>query len=314
MRKEKAKQEKIAREQAEKYLRKHNAGGINDLWYKKLRELKARKKAGARVAWTKKENGSGDDGGVPEEEDVGLEVEMLPEHLVKALKAKYETENAEEALNKALKEEEEGKGTILSEVMADLDAEEENSDIVERTDGDEKKADEQDEAAVTEANEEEPVADDDESSGEAEKKIDESPIKNDNEMTESEHVNETPVEEEPVEEVRSKIEQLSIEDPQSNSFQEKKGVDSKESVEEETNDKPATEKTTEPKEQTEQIKLFYNVQNQNFFTGDSGTVSEDVVDLSDPNQRGKLDEEQATQMKEQLIALQDQIKDLLASC
>ena len=139
LRKQKVKQEKKAREQAAENLRKHNAGGINDLWYKKLRELKARKRAGY-VAW-KKQNGTGEVEGEEDgqEEDMGLEVGMLPEHLVKALKAKYETENAEEALSKALKEEEEGRGSILSEVMADLEEENdkeesEEADVAEEVD------------------------------------------------------------------------------------------------------------------------------------------------------------------------------------
>ncbi|KAL7516334.1 hypothetical protein ACHAWX_001363 [Stephanocyclus meneghinianus] len=131
-RKLKSQREKAAREEAEMYLRKHNAGGLEDLLYRKLRELKARKRAGGKASWKKKRDGGGSEEGnekAEEEEDEDtMAVEMLPEHLVKALKAKYETENATEALNRALKEEEEGRGTYLTDVMASLDEEEAQGD------------------------------------------------------------------------------------------------------------------------------------------------------------------------------------------
>ncbi|KAL3779548.1 hypothetical protein ACHAWO_004937 [Cyclotella atomus] len=349
LRKQKVKQEKKAREQAAENLRKHNAGGINDLWYKKLRELKARKRAGY-VAW-KKQNGTGEVEGEEDgqEEDMGLEVGMLPEHLVKALKAKYETENAEEALSKALKEEEEGRGSILSEVMADLEEENdkeesEEADVAEEVD-DEKKPDEavdetaevastdnvqdideseekiEDSKDSLELQSEQPTASD-ETNTETEPMAEEGePKPADEEPTEEAPADDKPTEEEPVEQVRSKIEKLSIEDAQS--FEEKKesdgaSYDAKESEAAETtaelestgiSEQPA-EATIDETHQTN-LRLFYNVHTNQFFT-DTQNTSEDVIDLSGADQRAKLENEQNAQLKEQLVVLQDQIKDLLA--
>ena len=361
IRKQKAKQEKAAREEAEKSLRKHNAGGINDLWYKKLRELKARKKAGARSAWKKKDKADGDhedEGDKYDEEDVGLEVDMLPDHLVKALKAKYETENAEEALSKALVEEEEGRGSILSEVMADWDANEEDKaaehiDNVSTGVGEEvketdcgvdeevKKTDIEDDTPDTQH---EDIVDNKEQI-EIPAPIEENEPKNANALTESKEstpeiealsVDEPeegptggkPVEElkdeEPVEEVRTKIEQLSIDDIESKSFDEEKKTESlpestdteQEQVELEDaeSNPPIIDETKDVTSITiQQPKLLYNVHDKYFSTYDNTAKAEEFINLLDTNQRGALDEEQTIEIKEQLVALQDQIKDLMAN-
>ncbi|KAL3784090.1 hypothetical protein HJC23_012279 [Cyclotella cryptica] len=270
-RKLKSQREKAAREEAEMYLRKHNAGGLEDLLYRKLRELKARKRAGARASWKKKSDGASNEEGsekAEEEDEDTMAVEMLPEHLVKALKAKYETENATEALNRALKEEEEGRGTYLSDVMASLDeegaaddnaaeAEADVDDATDEVDGDEKKKDDEDlvtsgervahesvaeELVPTDAANEETVVDnndpvteladsatnlDDQEEPEETAPTSEpdsvalpTEPKGSEEVTEEEPIPEkleVPVEtgsanDEPVEEVRSKIEHLSIGD------------------------------------------------------------------------------------------------------
>lgn len=337
LRKQKLKQEKAAREAAEKYLRKHNAGGINDLWYKKLRELKARKKAGGSVAWKKKEKTTEDgEEEVQDDEDVGLEVGMLPDHLVKALKAKYETENAEEALDKALKDEEEGKGTILSEVMADIDvddnATETKSDI---SDGDEKKTEEDDGA-----NEEIPASVDGQAiDGENEAstadctadKVDkgedtteEKSVYLPSDEPDIEIQNNAKLDSAPtdvsidvdtvgkdgsVEEVRTKIEQLSIEDVQVTVETDKVAAKGDVSNGETKNLNPveatAANSTGTPN-------LFYNTQSAHLSTC-KDSDSQYLVDLLNASERATLDEEQNAKVKAQLIILQDQIKDLLAS-
>ena len=354
IRKQKVKQEKAAREAAEKYLRKHNAGGINDLWYKKLRELKARKKAGGNVAWKKKERTTEDgEEEVQDDEDVGLEVGMLPDHLVKALKAKYETENAEEALSKALKDEEEGKGTILSEVMADMDVEENATDAKDEVvDGDEKKleddavvvdeevpADSVDGQANDKINEAATAADntdevniDEETTAEKEPEVvtSDEPDTETQTTTGEENIEhsapsdviaeaESDEKEEPVEEVRSKIEHLSIEDTQSKEETDEivKEGDAKTDENSPTLDdaeKPSTAETPEMRDdqQLHKTNLFYNTKSKYLFTG-TDAASEEIVDLLDASQRAKLNEEQNTEVKEQLIALQDQIGNLLAS-
>jgi hypothetical protein len=336
LRKQKANQEKKAREQAAENLRKHNAGGINDLWYKKLRELKARKRAGY-VAWKKKDGtnaAEGEEGDGQEEEDVGLEVGMLPDHLVKALKAKYETENAEEALSKALKEEEEGRGSILSEVMADLDQENVNEESDEVMVAQEVEVEQKPEESANDnvQDTDEPVTKIEDSQDSSEIQPEQPTVSDETAETEPvttedslKLVDDEPTDKEPVEQVRTKIEQLSIEDAQS--FEEKKesggaSDDAKESEAEATIGEMESTETSEQLDeatiddanrmvQQTNARLFYNVHTKQLFT-DTQNTSEDVIDVSDADQRAKLEDEQNAQLKEQLVALQDQIKDLLA--
>ena len=299
-RKQKAKQDKAAREEAEKYLRKHNAGGINDMWYQKLRALKARKKAGARSAWRGKEKNDDESEGEDKEEEeaIGLEVEMLPEDLVSALKAKYETENAEEALDKALKEEEEGKGTILSEVMANLDAAEQDNS---RDALDDEQLENEEDAVISD---EVPVIDTiheenfQTMNDQPEDELDECQT---NLSTEETFEQLLPTDDEPIEEVRTKIERLSIDD---NGDEEMvKGVNA---------DSISKEDSSTPTETKEQTKLFYNINTKQFFTSvDSIDASNDLIDLLDPNERNKLDERQSAHVKTQLLSLQSNITCLL---
>ena len=328
LRKQKAKQEKAAREEAEKSLRKHNAGGINDLWYKKLRELKARKR-GARSAWKKKDKAGGDsedERDKEDEEDVGLEVDMLPDHLVKALKEKYETENAEEALGKALAEEEEGKGTILSEVMADLDAIEEDK-TVEHIDGVSTGVDEGVKKTDTDTEEIELPAPIDENkphnaSNESTPEIEVLSVEEPDEVPTGGKPVDEPTDEEPVEEVRTKIEQLSIDDVKSKSFDEEKKSESlletadTEQIKSDDvgNNPPIIDETKNVTIDTiQQPKLIYNAQDKYFSTYDNTAEAEEIINLLDANQRSSLAEEQTIEIKEQLVALQDQIKDLMAN-
>jgi hypothetical protein len=259
------------------------------------------------------------EGEMQEEEDVGLEVEMLPEHLVKALKAKYETENAQEALSKALKDEEEGKGTILSEVMADLDADDEddaNDSAVTAAAALENTADEhisdtdveaQDDVENSTNDNNEPKEQTKEPSPSIELETAESSPESKGTGNEIEAIaDDIATEEEPVEEVRTKIEQLSIDDVdvESKSFEEKK----------ETDDSLAVADESVNDETTQQAKLFYNMNSHQFFTSnDNVQASEEIIDLLDLNQRTKLNVDQTQKVKEGLIALQDQIASLIAS-
>ncbi|KAL7463615.1 hypothetical protein ACHAXS_003976 [Conticribra weissflogii] len=126
IRKLKSKKDQQLREEAKQYLRKPKHAGMNDLLYRKLRDLKRRQEERERRKWERKavgrEDGEGGDGdGGNGNDDVDEQghldtLEMLPEHLVSALKAKYETTNAVEALDRALKDDgdkdEDGKGFL----------------------------------------------------------------------------------------------------------------------------------------------------------------------------------------------------------
>lgn len=69
------------------------------------------------------ENGSDDD-----EEVINNAVEMLPDHVVEALKEKYKTDSIVEALSKALKEEEKGAlSTVMMSAVSKKDEEDSNS-------------------------------------------------------------------------------------------------------------------------------------------------------------------------------------------
>jgi hypothetical protein len=312
LRKDAEKRQQAARKDAEMYLRKHNAGGLDEFWLKKLRELKARKKrAGGVAGWKKKE--ANDDGTeLEEEEEDGLEVEMLPDHLVKALKAKYETENAKEALDRALEEEKEGKATVLSDAMASFEEE----------DGDEENP------AGEVANEE--------SGDNSDAQVLES-------AEQSEHADDK--EEEPVEEVRSKIEQLSIEDAESTpvEVQEAEDDNSNRLVNEQSGGDAAV--ATEESQITDdtaenETKILYNTQSEQFIsitdgkvqskvllqylnqqnlmnareTIDSATTSEsnEFIDLADPRQREKLGAEQKAHAKERILAMKEELQKLIA--
>lgn len=113
---------------------------MNDLLYRKLRDLKRKQAERERRKWEKKavgkDDGEGGDGGngndeVDEQGHLDT-LEMLPEHLVSALKAKYETTNAVEALDRALKDDddkdEEGKG-FLDRALAQAAEEAANADV-----------------------------------------------------------------------------------------------------------------------------------------------------------------------------------------
>jgi hypothetical protein len=308
------------------YLRKHNAGGLDEFWLKKLRELKARKKrAGGVAGWKKKE--ANDDGTeLEEEEEDGLEVEMLPDHLVKALKAKYETENAKEALDRALEEEKEGKATVLSDVMASFEEE----------DGDEKTS--EDEDAGEKVEEENPAGEvaNEESGDNSDAQVLES-------AEQSEYADDK--EEEPVEEVRSKIEQLSIEDAESTpvEVQEAEDDNSNRLVNEQSGGDAAV--ATEESQITDdaaenETKILYNTQSEQFIsitdgkvqskvllqylnqqnlmnareTTDSTTTSEsnEFIDLADLQQREKLDAEQKAHAKERILSMKEELQKLIA--
>ena len=326
LRKDAEKRQQAARKDAEMYLRKHNAGGLDEFWLKKLRELKARKKrAGGVAGWKKKE--ANDDGTeLEEEEEDGLEVEMLPDHLVKALKAKYETENAKEALDRALEEEKEGKATVLSDVMASFEEE----------DGDEKTS--EDEDAGEKVEEENPAGEvaNEESGDNSDAQVLES-------AEQSEHADDK--EEEPVEEVRSKIEQLSIEDAESTpvEVQEAEDDNSNRLVNEQSGGDAAV--ATEESQITDdtaenETKILYNTQSEQFIsitdgkvqskvllqylnqqnlmnareTTDSTTTSEsnEFIDLADPRQREKLGAEQKAHAKERILAMKEELQKLIA--
>ncbi|KAL7544353.1 hypothetical protein ACHAWF_007740 [Thalassiosira exigua] len=149
-RKEKSLKEKSALLDAQKNLRgggTYAAGSdMGSLYRQLMREQREKKREAERNlrVYRAKYAGKGgrkdDDGGkepegeqgTAEEEEEDAEesihqeaVEMLPEHIVAALKAKYETEDAARALSKALKEEaegEEGAGGLAK--LMDVEAEE----------------------------------------------------------------------------------------------------------------------------------------------------------------------------------------------
>ena len=151
----KAQQEKQSRLEAKIALHSNNYGGEDDLnsilLNKKLIEEQREKKREAQRnlrEWRRKHHdgiggggssksktdvaiamGARSGGGADEEEEEESDearmnrdaLEMLPEHVVRTLKAKYETSNAELALEKALQEEERmhgyGKGRALAKLM-----------------------------------------------------------------------------------------------------------------------------------------------------------------------------------------------------
>mmetsp|Transcript_13246 Transcript_13246/g.28004 ORF Transcript_13246/g.28004 Transcript_13246/m.28004 type:complete len:630 (+) Transcript_13246:381-2270(+) len=137
IRKLKSKKDQQLREEAKQYLRKPKHAGMNDLLYRKLRDLKRKQAERERRKWEKKSVGKDDGDGGNANDEVDEQghldtLEMLPEHLVSALKAKYETTNAVEALDRALKDDddkdEEGKG-FLDRALAQAAEEAANADV-----------------------------------------------------------------------------------------------------------------------------------------------------------------------------------------
>ncbi|EED91003.1 predicted protein [Thalassiosira pseudonana CCMP1335] len=247
IRKQKTIHEKKLRVEAEQYLRQHKAGGLNDLFYRKLRDLKRRKEERERKSLAG--YGSGGAKTAVDDDEGHLDtLEMLPDHVVSALKAKYETENAVEALDKALKEEEEGKGTYLADVMAKLDAAEskEEEDAITAT--------------VAEAETLEEVA-------EKEPNVDVAMDTPGETVTNGPPSDATSIEEEgPVEEVRSKIEQLSIEDvdPEAATAEDSIADEPTETADDDVQTEQEPTEPTQPEvvfsteEQIEHTKQFYN--------------------------------------------------------
>jgi hypothetical protein len=159
----------------------------------------------------------------------------------------------------------------------------------------------------------------------------------------SEHADDK--EEEPVEEVRSKIEQLSIEDAESTpvEVQEAEDDNSNRLVNEQSGGDAAV--ATEESQITDdtaenETKILYNTQSEQFIsitdgkvqskvllqylnqqnlmnareTTDSTTTSEsnEFIDLADPRQREKLGAEQKAHAKERILAMKEELQKLIA--
>ncbi len=178
-------------------------------------------------------------------------VEMLPDHIVQALKEKYETNSIEEALTKALKEEERG---ALSKVMMNAVSKkdgEENSNGNSLLPSQEKQEEEQQQQQQDEDEEEQQT--------------------HEEQQGETEEAKAEAEEEEPIEEVRGKIENLSINDAEVKGPAET-AVTIEENVEVEESKETATitEQQSSPTKVSaatfaeddldciEQTKLFYN--------------------------------------------------------
>jgi len=134
------------------------------------------------------DNNNDDDDEQDESTIISNAVELLPDHIVRALKEKYETTSIEEALTKALKEEERG---ALSKVMINAvmkKEEEEDKNIKKKEEGQQQQQQQQKEAEEEQQKREEQQGETEEETAEAEE------------------------EEKPIEEVREKIENLSIND------------------------------------------------------------------------------------------------------
>jgi SAM-dependent methyltransferase len=208
-----------------------------------------------------------------EEEVISNAAEMLPDHVVQALKEKYETTSIEDALTKALKEEESG---ALSKVMMSAVSKKEdngNGDGI-GNDGQEeiKQQQKQDDREVNGEKDEDRAPDGTEKQEEQEvkeeQKAEEQEQENKDKVPEKEVEKQQGEEEAPVKEVRERIEQLTIDD----TFGSYETAASKEAdtTSEEANDTASTEMATqqttsastatasEDLDPVEQTKLFYN--------------------------------------------------------
>lgn len=202
--------------------------------------------------------------GQDEEENaiISNAVEMLPDHVVEALKVKYETNSIVEALTKALQEEE--SGDLSKVIMSPVSKESEEQSI-----GSDAPAQEEEKEAQKEEEEEQPM-------GEAEV-VEQNGVE---EQGDTEETTEAPQEEHPIEEVREKIENLSINDAGTEEAvdstatigdehveeQAEPEVSVEDAVVEEPNATATPEKKRSPTkisvivegDSTEQTKLFYN--------------------------------------------------------
>ncbi len=209
-----------------------------------------------------------------EEEVISNAAEMLPEHVVQALKEKYETTSIEDALTKALKEEESG---ALSKVMMSAVSKKDNGngDGI-GNDGQEEinQQQKQDDKEVNEEKDEDRAPDVMEKQDEQKHEVEELQQEVKQEQENKDKVPEKVVEkqqgeeEAPVKEVRERIEQLTIDD----TFGSYETAASKEAdtTSEEAKDTASTEMATqqttsastatasEDLDPVEQTKLFYN--------------------------------------------------------
>ena len=298
--KQKSIQEKQSRLDAQAALSKGASGLAQselNLLYKKLIDEQRKKKREAELnlrEWRKQhvgkdKDGKGSDGkvivegeGPPmpsnnEEDSINMEaLEMLPQHVVAALKEKYETNNAAEALSKALKEESEhddkdgegggGGGGMLAKLMEvtatggtpvkgempyDEASEHSSPGKIDKEDYVVVANDGSTSAAVEEDKIEEKKAD-----GEKETKT-------------------AATLDEPVEEVREKVEQLTLEDQTPSQDKEE---DSTATPNPTTPSKPKPDLSHIPNEQRiEQTKRFYNVHSQEYIEKLTSSESSSVL-------------------------------------
>ena len=284
--KQKSLQEKQSRLDAQVALSRGASGMAQselNLLYKKLIDEQRKKKREAELnlrEWRKQhvgkdKDGKGTDGKLiegeeppmqptdTEEDNINMEaLEMLPQHVVAALKIKYETNNAAEALSKALKEESEhdsngeegggGGGGMLAKLM----------EVTATTGGTPVKG----EMPYDEASEhsspgkidkEDYVVVSNDGSTSATVEEDKTEAKGEDEK----EAKTTATADEPVEEVREKVEQLTLEDQ----------TPPQDKVEDSTATPTKSSKSTKPdlshipnSQRIEQTKRFYNVHSQEY--------------------------------------------------
>ena len=181
-----------------------------------------------------------------EEEIINNAVEMLPDHVVEALKEKYQTDSIVEALTKALQEEESGELSKVVMMSPVSKKEGEESSSVGSTNVESLPVPE-------EEKEEQEVVEQQQLQEDAEEETPQNLEEEEQQQVDTEEATEVPQEEKPIEEVREKIEHLSINDVSFEEPADSFAMGSDEEVEEQTDeteavDDAAVEEPTEPVE------------------------------------------------------------------
>ncbi len=182
-----------------------------------------------------------------EEEIISNAVEMLPDHVVEALKEKYQTDSIVEALTKALQEEESGElsKVVMMSPVSKKEGEEGSSSSVGSTNAESLHVPEEEKGEQEVEEQQQPQDDAEEETQQNHEE--------EQQQVDTEEVAEVPQEEKPIEEVREKIEHLSINDVSFEEPADSSAMVSGEEVEEQTDateasDNAAVEEPAEPVE------------------------------------------------------------------